>query len=47
MFSISVVSPLFEGKKLIEQHRMVKDTIKAEIGEMHGLTVQTKAPSKA
>lgn len=46
MFQIEVVSSLFEGKSRVMQHRMVNDVLKKEIGEMHGLTLKTKIPSK-
>lgn len=33
----------FEGKSLIEQHRMVNDTLKEELKEeLHALGIQTK-----
>lgn len=42
MFKIEVESPLFRGKGLVVQHRMVKDALKAEIADMHGLTLLTR-----
>lgn len=42
MFKIEVESPLFRGKGLVAQHRMVKDALKAEIADMHGLTLLTR-----
>lgn len=44
MYRILVVSPLFEGKSMVQQHRMVHDVLKADIAQMHGLTVSTKTP---
>ena len=43
-FEATVVSPLFEGKTLIQQHRMVKDTVKAQIAsdELHALSIKTR-----
>ena len=43
-FSIYVVSPVFEGKRIIEQHRMVKDLLKEEVVQLHGLTIATATP---
>ena len=42
MYKIEVESPLFRGVNLVKQHRMVTDTLKKEIGEMHGLTINTR-----
>jgi acid stress-induced BolA-like protein IbaG/YrbA len=45
-FEATVVSEAFEGKSLIQQHRMVKDTVKAQIesDELHALSIETSAP---
>ena len=45
-FEATVVSDAFEGKSLIQQHRMVKDTVKAQIEseELHALSIKTKLP---
>jgi acid stress-induced BolA-like protein IbaG/YrbA len=45
-FDATVVSALFEGKSLIQQHRMVKDAVKAEIesDELHALSIKTRLP---
>lgn len=41
-----IVSPLFEGKMMIDQHRMVQDLLKEELasGEVHALTMKTFTP---
>jgi stress-induced morphogen len=41
-----VVSPAFEGKMMIEQHRMVYATVQREVdsGEVHALTLKTYTP---
>mmetsp|Transcript_27611 Transcript_27611/g.35674 ORF Transcript_27611/g.35674 Transcript_27611/m.35674 type:complete len:127 (+) Transcript_27611:85-465(+) len=44
MYSILVESQLFKGKGLVQQHRMVKEILKTQIADMHGLTLHTKAP---
>lgn len=46
MFKIEVESPLFRGKGLVAQHRMVKDALKAEIADMHGITLLTRPSPK-
>ena len=45
-FEAVVVSEAFEGKSLIQQHWMVKDTVKAQIesDELHELSIKTKLP---
>ena len=43
-----VVSPAFEGKGLVDQHRMVNDALKAEIGDqrIHALALKTFSPAQ-
>ncbi len=43
-FEAVVVSEVFEGKTLIQQHRMVKATVKAEIAsdDLHALSIKTR-----
>ena len=42
-FEAVVVSEAFAGKSLIQQHRMVKDAVKAQIesDELHALSIKT------
>eukprot|EP00796_Vickermania_ingenoplastis_P003861 gene3862-2739_t len=42
-FKIRVVSPVFSGKPLIQQHRLVNEVLKDEIRIIHGFTLETKA----
>jgi len=44
-----IISPVFEGKMMIEQHRLVMKHMHAEIdsGVVHALTIKTYAPSQA
>lgn len=42
-FQIKVVSPVFQGKPLIQQHRLVNEVLRDEIKEIHGFTLETKA----
>jgi stress-induced morphogen len=46
MFKVFVVSPKFEGKSMLQQHKMVQETLKEEISQMHGMTLTTKTPSQ-
>ncbi len=43
-----VISPAFEGKMMIEQHRLVFGLVKAEVdsGELHALTLKTYTPEQ-
>jgi acid stress-induced BolA-like protein IbaG/YrbA len=43
-----IVSPLFEGKVTIQQHRLVLDLLKKEIdsNEVHALTMKTFSPTQ-
>jgi len=45
-FDAKVVSASFAGKTLIQQHRMVKETLgdKFTSGELHALSLKTSAP---
>lgn len=46
-FKVIVVSPLFEGKNLIDQHRLVNAALAEELKlAIHALTLKTVAPSK-
>lgn len=44
-----VISPAFEGKMMVEHHRMVFALCKTEIdsGELHALTLKTYTPGQA
>jgi stress-induced morphogen len=44
-----IISPLFAGKRMIEQHRMVFGLVQAEVdsGELHALTLKTFTPEEA
>jgi stress-induced morphogen len=43
-----IVSPVFEGKLMIEQHRMVYKLVQSEIdsNEVHALTLKTYTPQQ-
>lgn len=44
-YAIYVVSDKFNGVRLIDQHRMVKDLLQSEVKSIHGLTLTTKTPA--
>ena len=45
-FEITVVAVEFEGKPLLQQHRLVNKIIESERAKIHALTLKTIAPSK-
>ncbi|XP_052060594.1 bolA-like protein 3 [Mytilus californianus] len=45
MYKVYVESVEFSGQRTLNQHRMVKEALKEEIKDMHGLNVVTKVPS--
>lgn len=46
-FSVVVVSPLFEGKRLLERHRLVYDALRLLVPKgIHALAIQARAPSE-
>jgi BolA family transcriptional regulator, general stress-responsive regulator len=47
-FRVLVVSPAFAGKSRIDRHRMVNDTLAAELkGKVHALAIKAYAPDEA
>ena len=46
-FKVTVVSDAFEGKSLLERHRMVNDTLEEELkGAIHALSIRAKTPGQ-
>lgn len=45
-FNITVESPAFEGKTVLQQQRMVNEVLKEEIKELHGFQLSTKVCKK-
>jgi acid stress-induced BolA-like protein IbaG/YrbA len=45
-YQVVVISPQFEGKSMIDQHRMVKGVFDKDIasGEVHALSLKTFTP---
>lgn len=49
-FEVEVISPAFEGKSLIQRHRLVMETVKEQVAsdELHALSIKSaKAPGEA
>jgi len=47
-WQVIVVSPAFEGKGLIEQHRLVNEALKEQLGDqrIHALSLKTFSPAQ-
>jgi BolA protein len=46
-FRVLIVSPLFAGKSRLARHRLVNDTLAAELGgKIHALALATHAPGE-
>lgn len=47
-YQVTVISQLFEGKKMIDQHRLVKAIFDPDIqsGEVHALSIKTYTPAE-
>lgn len=44
-YSATVVSPTFKGKSRVQQHQMVYDALRGQMGgALHALALQTSAP---
>ena len=49
-FEVEVISPAFEGKSLIQRHRMVMATVKEQVAsdELHALSIKSaRTPGEA
>ena len=46
-FRVLVVSPLFTGRSRVERHRMINETLAAELkGKVHALAIKAYAPEE-
>ena len=47
-YQVIVISPQFEGKSMIDQHRLVKGVFEKDIasGEVHALSLKTFTPAQ-
>jgi BolA protein len=47
-FQVTIVSPMFEGKNLLERHRLVYDALGETLRhEIHALSIRALAPKEA
>jgi acid stress-induced BolA-like protein IbaG/YrbA len=45
-FEAIIVSPLFRGKRMVQQHQLVYAALRGRMGgELHALALQTSAPT--
>ncbi|KIM67777.1 hypothetical protein SCLCIDRAFT_1209917 [Scleroderma citrinum Foug A] len=44
-FAIRIASEAFKGLTTVKQHKLVTETLKQEIGGIHGLQIKTIPPS--
>jgi hypothetical protein len=42
MFEVVIVSPIFEGKRLLARHKLVNEALKEEISKVHAFTQVNK-----
>jgi flagellar basal body L-ring protein FlgH len=42
MFEVIIVSPIFEGKRLLARHKLVNEALKEEISKVHAFTQVNK-----
>lgn len=46
-FRVMIVSALFAGKSRLQRHRLVNETLAAELsGKVHALSIDARAPSE-
>uniref|UniRef100_A0A1Q3FNR1 Putative bola bacterial stress-induced morphogen-related protein n=1 Tax=Culex tarsalis TaxID=7177 RepID=A0A1Q3FNR1_CULTA len=46
MYEIYVETTEFKGLSTVKQHRLITETLKSEIKDMHGLRIHTAIPSE-
>ncbi|XP_065078027.1 bolA-like protein 3 [Ochlerotatus camptorhynchus] len=46
MYEIYVETTEFKGLSTVKQHRLITETLKSEIKDMHGLRIHTSVPSE-
>nr|XP_037282097.1 bolA-like protein 2 [Rhipicephalus microplus] len=45
-FNAIIVSPKFEGKALLERHRMVNSVLAVELKDIHAFSMKTMTPTQ-
>lgn len=46
MYEIYVETTEFKGLSTVKQHRLITETLKSEIKDMHGVRIHTAVPSE-
>ncbi|KAK4517831.1 Isocitrate dehydrogenase [NADP], mitochondrial precursor (Oxalosuccinate decarboxylase) [Mucor velutinosus] len=46
MFEVVIVSPIFEGKRLLARHKLVNEALKEEISKVHAFTQKSYTPEE-
>ncbi|KAI9476255.1 MAG: bola protein [Benjaminiella poitrasii] len=46
MFEVVIVSPIFEGKRLLARHKTVNEALKEEISKVHAFTQKSFTPEE-
>ncbi|KAI8087593.1 bola protein [Gilbertella persicaria] len=46
MFEVIIVSPVFEGKRLLARHKLVNEALKEEISKVHAFTQKSYTPEE-
>ncbi|CAO0789434.1 unnamed protein product [Mucor circinelloides] len=46
MFEVVIVSPVFEGKRLLARHKLVNEALKEEISKVHAFTQKSYTPEE-
>ncbi|CAD6240863.1 GSCOCG00008966001-RA-CDS [Cotesia congregata] len=47
MFEVNVITCEFDGLSTVKQHRLINDTLKNEIKDMHGIRISTGLPDSS
>ncbi len=42
MYKLEVESEMFRGLSLVKQHKLVTETLRGDIAQMHGITIKTR-----
>ncbi|XP_016904330.1 uncharacterized protein LOC107992780 isoform X2 [Apis cerana] len=45
-FSVTIVSPIFEGKSLLQRHRLVNSILEKELKTIHAFSQKTLTPAE-
>lgn len=44
-YEVEVIAPSFEGKTLLQRHRLVNDALREELRDIHALSIKKAAPA--